>query len=579
MHRVTAYASAVVAGEIVAGRLVRLACKRHLDDLRDGGARGLRFDEAKADRAIQFVERFCRLAGGEHEGQPFLLQPWQAFIFGSLFGWVCGEVRRFRTAYIEAAKGNGKSPLAAAVGLYMLMADGEARAEVYCAATKKEQAAVLFRDAVAMVDQSPSLKARINPSGPSGREWLLAHRDSGSFFKPIANDSGQSGPRPHCGLIDEIHEHKDSTVLDLLEKGVKGRRQPLMLEITNSGHDRHSVCWQHHDYSEQVLEGVVANDAWFAYVCGLDTCPKCKEAGLRAPSDECPDCDSWEDEAVWLKANPNLGVSIRLDYLRQEVQKAKGMPAKEGVTKRLNFCIWTEGGSARAIDLELWDRGGEQFDPEELRGRTCYGGLDLARVSDLSALVLLFPPLDLGEEGDEVEKWKLLLFVWIPEEDIRQRSRRDKVPYDVWLRDGLIRSTPGNATDFSFIEADIIDLSSTYDIRNIGFDRTFAGEIVQNLTNQGIMMVQFGQGFLSMGPAVSELLRKLKAGLIQHGGNPVMRWAVRNASMMSDPAGNLKPDKQKSTERIDPLVALCMAVGRAQADGGGTEDVGGCEAC
>jgi phage terminase large subunit-like protein len=575
MHRVTAYASQVVAGEIVAGRLVRLACQRHLDDLRDGGARGLHFDEAKADRAIQFVERFCRLAGGEHEGRPFLLQPWQAFIFGSLFGWMRDDVRRFRTAYVEAAKGNGKSPLAAAVGLYMLVADDEPRAEVYAAATKKEQAMVLFRDAVAMVEQSPSLAARVAPSGVKGREWLLTHAASGSFFKPIANDSGQSGPRPHCGLIDEIHEHKDSTVLDLLEKGVKGRRQPLMLEITNSGHDRHSVCWQHHDYSERILEGVERNDSWFAYVCSLDTCAKCKEAGLRAPSDECPDCDSWADEGVWPKANPNLGVSITPEYLRREVEKAKGMPAKEGVTKRLNFCVWTEGGSARAIDLELWDRGGEPFDIEELRGRTCYGGMDLAKTCDLSALALLFPPLE------EDEPWKVLCWFWIPEDDIRQRSKRDKVPYEVWLREGLVDSTPGNATDYDWIEAAILDLSSTYDIREIGFDRTFAGEITRHLTNQGIMCVQFGQGFLSMGPAADELIRKLKAGRLQHGGNPVLRWCVRNAAMVGDAAGNLKPDKQKSTERIDGLVALLMAVGRAQImdAGGEADDVGGCEAC
>lgn len=571
MHRVTAYATAVVAGEIVAGRLVRLACQRHLDDLANGEARGLHFDETKADRAIEFVERFCRLAGGEHEGRPFILQPWQAFIFGSLFGWMKGEVRRFRTAYVEAAKGNGKSPLAAAVGLYMLVADGEARAEVYAAATKKEQAMVLFRDAVAMVDQSPSLAARIKPSGVKDREWLLSYPATASFFKPIANDSGQSGPRPHCGLIDEIHEHKDATVLDLLEKGVKGRRQPLMLEITNSGHDRHSVCWQHHDYSEQVLTGAAPNDSWFAYVCGLDACPKCREAGLRAPSDECPDCDQWSDERTWPKANPNLGVSISADYLRQEVRKAEGMPAKQDVTKRLNFCIWTEGGSARGIDLDLWDRGKEPFDIEELAGRTCYGGMDLALVCDISALVLLFPPIE------EEEKWKVLCWFWIPEEDIRQRSKRDKVPYEVWLREGLVCSTPGNSTDFEYIEAAILDLSSTYDIREIGFDRTFAGRIVHNLEQEGIMMVQFGQGFLSMGPATSELLRMLKGEMLQHAGNPVLRWMVRNAAMASDPAGNLKPDKKRSSEKIDGVTALCMAVGRVQVAGVETDEAGGCE--
>lgn len=547
---VTRYARAVVSGEVIAGWLVRAACQRHLDDLQ---RKDVRFDAAKCDRAIGFFRDVLRLNGGDFEGKPFDLQPWQAFIVGSLFGWYTLDgTRRFRVAYVEIGKGNGKSPLAAGIGHYMLVADDEARAEVYAAATKKDQAMILFRDAVAMVDQSPALSRRLTKSG-GNPVWNLADLTTGSFFKPIASDDAQSGPRPHCGLIDELHEHKDGNVVNMMRAGTKGRRQALIFEITNSGYDRHSVCWQHHEYSEKVLQGLDGGDSWFAYVCTLDQCEACRLSGKV--NTDCTACDNWQDEAVWPKANPNLGVSITHKYLREQVREALGMPAKQNVVKRLNFCVWTEQAE-RWLDMNLWDTGRAPIDVAALRGRRCFAALDLAKVNDLSSFAMVFPPL-----GDEPTKviWRH----WVPKDDIAKRSKRDRVPYDVWERDGLLIATPGNATDFAFIEAEILALAGAYDIAEVAYDRTFAGEIVQNLMAEGLTMVPFGQGFLSMGAPTAEIHRKLLAGKLQHGGDPIARWAASNVTVLTDPAGNIKPDKERSTERIDPIVALIMADGRA----------------
>lgn len=533
---VSRYARDVVDGRVIAGKLVRLACQRHLADLARGD---ISFDKAKADWAIGFFRDVLRLNGGDFEGKPFILSPWQAFIVGSLFGWMGADgYRRFRVGYVEIAKGNGKSPLAAGIGHLCLSADKEPRAEVYAAATKKDQAMILFRDAVAMWQQSPALQKRLKASGSPPNIWNLADLATGSFFRPIASDDGQSGPRPHCGLIDELHEHKSPLVVDMMRAGTKGRTQALIFEITNSGYDRNSVCWQHHEYSTKVLEGVIEDDSWFAFVAGLD------------------EGDEWTDERVWPKANPNLGISITLKYLREQVREAVGMPAKQNTIRRLNFCEWTEQDE-RWIDMALWDQGAEPFDLAELRGRPCYGGLDLAKVNDLSALALVFPPASAGE------RWKTLVRFWVPQEDILVRAKRDRVPYDAWKRDGFVTATEGNTTDFAFIEAAIIEAAGQYDIREIAFDRTFAGEIVQNLMAEGLTMVQFGQGFLSMAAPTAELARLLKGGQMQHGGHPVLRWNASNVTVATDPAGNLKPDKARSTERIDGIVALIMAIGRA----------------
>jgi phage terminase large subunit-like protein len=277
-----------------------------------------------------------------------------------------------------------------------------------------------------MVESSPALSARITKSGKN-HVYNLALLATASFFRPVSSEGrGLDGKRVHYAALDEIHEHIDATVVDKMRAGTKGRRQALIYEITNSGYDRHSVCWRHHEYSRMVLEGMMENDSWFAYVCGLD------------------DGDDWHDEKVWLKANPNLGISITEKYLREQVQEADGMPSKENIVKRLNFCIWTEQ-STRWMALEKWDACDGVVDAEALAGEFCYGGLDLAITRDLSALVLVFPP-----SGDR-RSWQILPFFWCPADDIAERSKRDHVPYDVWAREGSIEVTPGNVTDHDFI--------------------------------------------------------------------------------------------------------------------------------
>lgn len=499
--------------------------------MKDQKRTGLVWRADLAQRAIDFFAEVLIL----DNGKPFRLEDYQQFIVGSVFGWLGPDgYRRFRTAYVEMGKGSGKSPMAAGIGLYGLVADGEPSAEVYSAATTREQARIVWKDADGMVQRSKELSALVNRQVGN-----LAVPGTGSVFRPLsAETKGLHGPRVHIALIDELHKHQSAEVVDAIRAGTKGRMNALIFEITNSGWDRHSVCWNHRELSLKVLQGVIDNNAWFSYVCGLD------------------EKDDWKDEKVWKKSNPGLGVTIPLRYLREQVAEAIGMPSKENQVRMLNFCEWMEQ-SVRAIPMDEWDRGAEPIDIAALRGRACFGGLDLARVSDLSAFVLLFPPVAADE------RWKVLCWFWVPEDDIGRRSLKDRVPYDVWAREELISTTPGNTTDFEFIEARIIELAGIYDIREASFDRTFAGEIIQGLQAEGLTMVEFGQGFMSMGAPTAELLRMVKAGELQHGGNPVLRWMASNLSVLTDAAGNLKPDKEHSAEKIDGITAICNALGRA----------------
>jgi phage terminase large subunit-like protein len=544
------YADSVLSGEVPAGRWVRLACQRHLRDLEQAKAKGFVWNAERALAALEFFPDLLFL----EEAKPFNLEPFQQFIVGSLFGWYrTNGYRRFRTAYIETGKGTGKSPLAGGVGLYGLIADGEPSAEIYSAATQKEQAAICFRDAKHMVELNPDL-AGIIDVGISN----LAVRSTNSFFRPVSSEhKGLDGKRVHIALVDELHEHPSALVVDKMRAGTKARRNALLFEITNSGVGRHSVCWQHHDYSTKILQEIFVDDSWFAYVCTLDPCLDCEAAGKDQPNDECEKCDDWRNEKTWGKANPGLGTILPIEYLREQVNEAINRPGKENIVKRLNFCTWTEQ-SVRWLSMTAWDECNHgPIDPGSLLGRECFGGLDLAKVSDLSAFVLLFPP---KEEG---EPWKVLCWFWVPEEDIKDRSERDKVPYDVWVRQKLIITTEGNVTDYTFIQAKIIELAGQYQIKEIAFDRTFGGEIVEGLKSEGLTMVQFGQGFYSMDAPTAELERMIKGRELSHGGHPVLRWNASNIAVSLNPAGSMKPDKVKSTERIDGIVALCNALGRA----------------
>lgn len=551
---VSHYAEAVVSGSILTGRLVRLACERHLRDLKRDD---LLFDAAAAQRALDFFP-FLSLSGGDQGDKPFTLEPWQAFIVGSLFGWkLLDGSRRYRVAYIEAAKGCGKSPLAAGIGLYMLVADGEDRAEIYAAAHDKEQAQVVFRNAVAMVDRSESLAPLLQRSGGKGKEWNLAYLETGSFFRPMSAEHtagrGKSGFRVHCGLLDEVHEHPTSAMVDFMRANAKGR-QPLIFEITNSGYDRTSVCFQHHQLSVKVLEGALENDAWFAYVCGLDPCATHLSEGKVSPEDGCEDCDDWRDESVWIKANPNLDVSISRRYVRELVAEAVAMPSKRNIVQRLNFCIWN-ASHTRWITDELWKANEGVVDAEALKGQTCNAGIVIRSTYDLAALVLAF-------EGGE-----LLPFFWVPEERIPER--REAAPYDVWVGEGHITATPGNAVDYATIRKKVNDLRDEYDIREVAVRGYNLIQMETELIDDGFEVTKYSGSMQAMSPPTKEFQRRLSERLIQHGGNPVMTWMASNISVKIDADENMRPDPESSLERFEGIEAAIIAIGRelAQNDG------------
>lgn len=562
---VTQYALDVVETRIIAGPHVRAACRRHLKDIEHGPARGIFFDLEAVDFATGFFRDVLRLNGGEWEGVPYELLGWQAFVVGSLWGWKNAEgFRRFRTAYIETGKGSGKSPLAAGIGLMGLCADEEPRAEVYAAATKKDQAMILFRDAVAMVDQSPELARRIIKSGVGEKCWNLAFHSTGSFFRPVSADDGQSGPRPHIALMDEIHEHKTRTVVDTMRAGTKGRRQALMLMITNSGVDKNSVCRSYHDYAAKVCAGQLEDDSFFGYVCALD--PEVKDAAGKVT---CIADDPFKDPACWAKANPSLGVTIQPSYLEEQVREARGMPAKEANVRRLNFCQWVEAHNPW-LSAEIWLRAGAEYTLQSLRGRECYGGLDLSAVLDLTAFALLFPPSRPGE------KWKLLVWFWLPEDGLAKREELDRVPYLAWTKAGWLETTPGKAIDERHVIQRVAQICAEVKCTEIGYDRWRIKSFENTCSDEGIAfpLVEFGQGFKDMAPAVSEFERKLANSEIEHNNNPVLTWNAANAVVDEDPAGNKKVTKERATGRVDGIVAALMAIGRASLapDEGSVDD-------
>jgi len=544
LDRVTAWAKGVVSGKIIAGPHVRDAAARHLRDLVEGPARGLKWNKTAAAHAIAFFEEVLHLNGGAFEGQPFKLLGWQAFCVGSLYGWqrANDDSRRFRVAYVETGKGSGKSPLAAGVGLHGLTADGESRAEIYAAATKRDQAMILFRDAVAMFQQSPELYRRLTSSGLGEKTWNLAYLATGSFFRPIAADQGQSGPRPHIALVDELHEHPTNHVIEMLRAGFKSRRQPMLFAITNSGHDKTSPCGQYHDYACQIAAGTLQDDAFFAFVCALDA-----------------DDDPFADEACWLKANPSLQEANLpgMEYLRQQVIEARGLPSKQALVRRLNFCQWTQAESPW-LSPQVWLPAGRDYTAEQLHGRRAYAGLDLSSTTDLTSLTLAVEPI---EEG---EPWKLLSWSWIPEADLVQRERDDKVPYTQWVRDGHLLTTPGRAISKLQVLQRLVQLSQVLDIAVVAYDRWRIEDLRSLANDNGIALpelVEYGQGFKDMSPAIEAFEERLLSGTLVHNHNPVLTWAAANAVIVEDDAGNRKLSKAKASGRIDPLLAGIMAIG------------------
>lgn len=546
---VTGYIQGVLDGEIPACRWTRLACQRHLDDLEHGAERGLHFDPTAGQLVIDFFG-LLKHSKGEWAGQTIQLEAWQKFILWTLFGWMRSDgSRRFRTAYLEVARKNGKSTLAAGVGLYLLVADGEAGAEVYSAATKRDQARITHSEATRMVKASPALRKRLRVFRDN-----IHIPETASKFEPLGRDEdSMHGLNIHGAIIDELHAHKTRDVVDVLETAASSRRQPLQFEITTAGFDRESICYLHHEYTEKVLEGAVEPleeaDAWFGIIYGID-----------------PE-DNWESEETWQKANPNLGVSKKWEYMRNQAAKAREMPSQLNAFLRLDLDVWTQA-ETKWVPFDHWQVCGQRsVDAQGLRGRTCYGGLDLSSTTDISTLLLVFPPQS-AEDG-----YQVLTRFWIPEEAMHLRSHRDRVPYEAWVRQGYITATPGNVIDYDYILTQIDEDAQAYDLNEIAFDRWGATRIIQEIQELGLTCVQFGQGFASMSAPMKELEKLILSHRLIHGNNPVLNWMADNLVAAVDPAGNIKPDKAKSIEKIDGMVALIMALDRALRNESGGESI------
>lgn len=540
---VTAYARHAVRSPASCGRFVRLAAARHIRDQKDGKARGLVFDSSAAEKAIRFFS-LLHHSKGQWAGQAFVLAPWQAFIVGSLFGWRRRDgARRFRISYSEVPRKNGKSTLSAGVGLLLAFFDEEPGAEVYCAATKRDQARIVFDEAKRMVERTAGLSRRIEVLAAN-----LHQKATASKLQPLSADHDtMDGLNVHGVIIDELHAHKTSATVDVLETATGARRQPLQFEITTAGYDRDSICWKHHDYTVKVLEGTVEDDTWFGFIA-------CADPG-----------DDWRSPKTWAKANPNLGVSVHFDDLKRKAEKAEHILSQQNAFRRLHLDEWTEQAD-RWVDMDVWDGCSAAFDVAELRGRDCFAGLDMASVRDLSAMALVFP--------NDLDGFDVLWKFWLPRETLEpgktERSERERLRLQEWADQGFITVTEGNVTDYDLVERDIFEAAETYRMLELAHDRWNITQLITHLQNEfGTdessvpRVIGFGQGFQSMSAPTKELEKLLLGKKIRHGGNPVARWMASNVAVRQDPAGNLKPDKERSAEKIDGIVALVMALGRA----------------
>lgn len=494
------------------------------------------FDDQAADRVIQFFERFLRHTKGRWAGSRFELMEWQKEdIIRPLFGWKRKDgTRRYRTAYIEIPRKNGKSTLSAGIGLYLLSADNEPGAEVYSAAADRDQAAIVFDQAKAMIQGSPALDKRAEVFKRS----IVIPKTASSYKVLSADAHTKHGLNAHGVIFDELHAQPNRDLWDVLTTSTGAREQPLVVAITTAGFDRNSICWEQHEYARKILDRVIEDPSFFAYIAAAD------------------ETDDWTDPGTWKKANPGLGQTVKLDYLEQECKRAQESPAYQNTFRRLHLNQWTQQ-ETRYIPMDAWDASAGIVVPEKLKDRECYGGLDLASTTDIAALTLVFPPLDEGEP------FEVLPFFWIPQENMRERVKRDRVPYDAWERQGMVEATPGNVIDYSAIRKKIEQLHTIYNIKEIAFDRWGATQLSQDLDGAGFTVVPFGQGFASMSAPTKELLNLVISKRLRHGGNPVLRWMADNMVVRQDSAGNVKPDKGKSTEKIDGMVALVMALDRS----------------
>jgi phage terminase large subunit-like protein len=495
-----------------------------------------------ADRAVSFISSL-KHSTGEWAGRPFQLMPWQEEeIIRPLFGTLnANGTRQYRTAYCEVPRKNGKTELGAPVGLYLLVGDEEQGAQVYSAAGDRNQASLVYNAAAPMVRQSTGRWAQRLKIRDSQKR--IVYPEANSFYQVLSAEAySKHGLNAHGILFDELHVQPSRELWDVLTTSVGSRRQPLVFVMTTAGYDRNSIGWEIHDYACKVRDGII-NDPTFLSVI------------YAAPEDA-----DWTDEDVWTACNPALGEFRSLDEMRTLCKRAQETPALEMTFRRLYLNQWVNSVE-RWLAIEKWDACNSEV--PDMTGRECYAGLDLSSSIDLTSLVLTFP-----NDGF----YDVLPMFWIPEDTAVEAERRDRVPYREWARQGLVKMTPGNVVDYGFIRQEIRDLRTKYDLRELAFDRWGANKLIQDLEEDGFALdpkasgpklVAFGQGYASMSPPTKELMTLCLQGKIRHGGHPILRWNADNLVVTQDPAGNLKPDKAKATQKIDGVVAFLMALDRA----------------
>jgi len=495
------------------------------------------YDKSAADYAVAFIENLCHTKG-TWAGKPFELIDWQEQIIRDLFGTLKPNgYRQFNTAYIEIPKKQGKSELAAAVALLLTCGDGEERAEVYGCAADRQQAAIVFDVAADMVRMCPALSKRVKILASQKR---LIYTPTNSFYQVLSAEAySKHGFNIHGVVFDELHTQPNRKLFDVMTKGSgDARMQPLYFLITTAGTDTHSICYETHQKAKDIIEGRKIDPTFYPVIYGAD------------------ESDDWTDPKVWKKANPSLDITVGIDKVKAACESAKQNPGEENAFRQLRLNQWVKQ-AVRWMPMEKWDKCAFSVDEDELEGRVCYGGLDLSSTTDITAFVLVFPPLD------NEDKYIILPYFWIPEDNLTLRVNRDHVPYDVWERQGYLQTTEGNVVHYGFIEKFIEKLGERFNIREIAFDRWGAVQMVQNLEGMGFTVVPFGQGFKDMSPPTKELMKLVLEQKIAHGGHPVLRWNMDNIYIRTDPAGNIKADKEKSTEKIDGAVATIMALDRA----------------
>jgi len=496
-----------------------------------------KYSKDAADYAVAFIQALCHTKGS-WAGKPFELIDWQEQIIRDIFGILKPNgYRQFNTAYVEIPKKMGKSELAAAIALLLTCGDNEERAEVYGCAADRQQASIVFEVAADMVRMCPALNKRVKILASTKR---LIYLPTNSFYQVLSAEAySKHGFNIHGVVFDELHTQPNRKLFDVMTKGSgDARMQPLYFLITTAGDNVNSICYEVHQKAKDLLAGRKHDATFYPVIYGAE------------------EDDDWTDPKVWKKVNPSLGITVSIDKIKAACESAKQNPAEENSFRQLRLNQWVKQ-AVRWMPMEKWDKCAFKVDTEELKGRVCYGGLDLSSTTDITAFVLVFPPVD------EDDKFHILPYFWIPEENLDLRVRRDHVNYDLWQKQEYLKTTEGNVVHYGFIESFIEELGTQYNIREIAFDRWGAVQMTQNLEGLGFTVVPFGQGFKDMSPPTKELMKLTLEEKIAHSGHPVLRWMMDNIFIRTDPAGNIKPDKEKSTERIDGAVALIMALDRA----------------